>query len=128
MGEINFALAEKQPLLTSIEYKFSETGDPAVGYACYRPGRACWVNIAPGADNRFTLIAAPIEFLPSPGNTGDEKRNSGWFRPESGDIADFLEKCTLNGMTHHAVAVYDCDLNILKDFAKLMDWDFVEIR
>ena len=127
MGEINLALAEEQPVLTSIQYKFSETGNPAVAYACYRPGKACWVNLAPGADGKFTLISAPVEFLPSPENTRKAKRNSGWFRPVSGSAGEFLEKCTEHGMTHHAVAVYDCDMEILRNFSKLMNWDFVEV-
>ena len=127
MGEINLALAEEQPVLTSIQYKFSATGNPAVAYACYRPGKACWINLAPGADGRFSLIAAPVEFLPSPENTRKAKRNAGWFRPQNGSAGEFLEKCTEYGMTHHSVVVYDCDLEILKNFAKLMNWKFVEI-
>ena len=128
MGEINLALAEEQPVFTSINYKFSDTGNPAVAYACCRPGKACWVNIAPGADGKFTLIAAPIEFLPSPEHTRNAKRNAGWFKSESCSAGEFLEKCTACGMTHHAVAVYDCDLEILKNFAKLMNWDFAIVK
>ena len=30
-------------------------------------------------------------------------------------------------MTHHSVVVYDCDMEILRNFSKLMNWEFVEI-
>ena len=128
MGEINIALAAHQPILTTTQYGFSDTGNPATAYACYRPGKACWVNIAPGGDGKFTLLAAPVEFLPPPEHTRRDKRNAGWFRPASGDIADFLEKCTQHGMTHHAVVIYNADMDILANFSKLMNWQFVQIR
>lgn len=127
MGEINLALTEERPVLTSIRYRFSPTGDPAVAYGCYRPGKACWVNLAPGPDGRFSLLSAPVEFLPSPPETRDGKRNAGWFKSPTLSAGEFLEKCTRCGMTHHAVVVYDADQEILRDFACLMNWDFTVI-
>lgn len=127
MGEINLALAGAKPLLTSLDYVYSDTGNPAVAYCCYKPGRAMWVNLAPGADGRFTLIAAPVEFLPPPEGTGKLPVNAGWFKPAGKTIAEFLEAFTEAGGTHHSVVVYDGNAEILSDFAKLMNWKFVEI-
>lgn len=127
MGEINPALTGEKALLTRMPYVFGDTDDPAVAFGCFRPGNALWVDIAPLAENRFRLITAEIEFLPQPENLRGSARNAGYFRMKNGSVADFLEKYTRLGGTHHAVAVYDGEISLLRDFAALMKWEFAGI-
>lgn len=127
MGEINTALTLDKPLLTRMPFIFGSAGDPAVAFGCFRPGNALWVDLAPQAGDKFKLIVSEIEFLPQPENLRGSARNAGYFRPKKSSIGAFLEEYTRNGGTHHAVAVYDGDTAMLRDFAALMKWEFTEI-
>lgn len=127
MGEINLAVVNQPPVLKEKNYNLSDTGNPAVAYGCFRPGQALWIDLAPIANNRFRLIASPIEFLEQPADQRDADYNAGWFTVPRGTIADFLEEYTRQGGTHHAVVVYDGKLDTYRNFASLMGWEFAAI-
>ncbi len=127
MGEINLALTLDKPLLKTLAFPYTDVEFHGAAFGCFMPGNAIWVDLAPMADGQFRLIAGEIEFLPQPENGKGADYNAGWFRPINCTIPQFLERYTLCGGTHHAVVVYDGELEALAAFAKLMKWDFVSI-
>ncbi|MGI5925285.1 MAG: L-arabinose isomerase family protein [Lentisphaeria bacterium] len=126
MGEINIALTAAKPLLSERNYVFSDTGNPVIATGCLQAGKAALVNLAPGPDGDFTLIVAPVEFVAP--DTPSTKTITGWFRPAGGDIAAFLKHYSELGGTHHLAAAYDADLDVLRDFSKLMNWHFAVVK
>ncbi|MDD4098384.1 MAG: hypothetical protein PHC30_06410 [Lentisphaeria bacterium] len=125
MGEINIALTSKKPLLAERDYAFSDTGNPVLASGCFKAGQATLIDLAPGPDQTFTLITAPVtlETPDGPSSTA----NTGWFTPGSGGIGAFLEAYSRLGGTHHILLSYDADLESLRDFAHLMKWQFAAI-
>ncbi|MBQ6471262.1 MAG: hypothetical protein IJJ33_04710 [Victivallales bacterium] len=126
MGEINVALCADKPLLNEKPYVFSETGNPLVATGCFRPGEAILTDLAPGPEGRFTLITAPVTWLPDDGPS--RAFNAGWFRPAHGTIAEFLAEYSRHGGTHHLTTSYHGDLTVLREWARLMRWDYVELK
>ena len=126
MGEINPALTAAKPLLSERNYIFSDTGNPVIATGSLQAGKAALVNLAPGPDSVFTLIAAPVEFFAP--DTPSTPTITGWFRPAGGDIAAFLKQYSELGGTHHLAATYGADLDILRNFSKLMNWQFAVVK
>lgn len=126
MGEINPAICADKPLLHERNYIFSDTGNPILATGCFKAGKAVLTNLAPGPDGKFTLIAAEVKYtVPEPGST---KSNAGWFTPASGNISAFLEEYSRHGGTHHLTCSYEASVALIRDWAALMNWDFVEIK
>jgi len=92
MGEINPALTAAKPLLSERNYIFSDTGNPVIATGSLQAGKAALVNLAPGPDSVFTLIAAPVEFFAP--DTPSTPTITGWFRPAGGDIAALTKRIT----------------------------------
>ena len=126
MGEINPGICAAKPLLHERSYRFSDTGNPVLATGCFEAGKALLTDLAPGADGSFTLIAAEVEYeVPAPESA---KSNAGWFKPLSGDIAKFLETYSTYGGTHHLTCSYNGSIAMVREWAKLMNWNFVEIK
>ena len=125
MGEINLDLCGAKPLLAERPYTVSDTGAPAVATGCFKDGSAILTDLAPGPDNTFTLITAPVTWLPQLGPSGPS--NAGWFKPLSGSIADFLAAYSEVGGTHHLATSYGATTDILKAWARLMGWNYLEL-
>lgn len=127
MGEMNLNLMDQKPHLARRAWKFSDADDQALATGCMRSGKAVLVNLAPGADNTFSLICARISLTAQNEKTLRDMR--GWFQPPAGmEIGTFLECYSRLGGTHHSVLSYDGDMEVLHDFAHLMNWRFREIR
>ena len=126
MGEINPDICSEKPLLHEQNYIFSDTGKPLVATGCFKAGKAILTDLAPGPDGTFNLIAAEVEYVIA--QPGSQKCNTGWFVPRSGDIAAFLEQYSKAGGTHHLTCSYNGTLEIIRDWALLMNWNFVEIN
>lgn len=122
MGEMNPDLAQSPPLLSERDYIFSDTGNPVLATACFRPGPALLANLAPGPDATFSLIVKTIE-LSTP-DAPSTAANTGWFTPTGMRVADFLEAYSLAGGTHHLMISYDARPDLLAQFARLMGWNF----
>lgn len=127
MGEINLALTTEKPVLKITPFRYTDVKLQGAAFGCLVPGNAIWVDLAPMADGQFRLIAGEVQFLPQPENGKGADYNAGWFTPKNGTIQQFLERYTLAGGTHHAVVVYDGDLDSMAAFARLMKWDFQRI-
>ena len=106
---------------------FSDCDDAAIAYGCLQSGSAMLVNLAPGGNGKYTLIAAPVEMTEDKDEALEEMR--GWFVPQGNmDIAEFLEQYSRLGGTHHLVLSYEINVEILQQFAELMNWDFKLIK
>lgn len=122
MGEMNVALADGACTLMTKDMPFLKVGAPAVAVGRFRAGEAVFVNLAPGPENTFTLIIAPVEML---GVQGEDKMTDlirGWFRPTM-PVAEFLESYSQLGGTHHSALVYGDATEDIALFGTLMGWD-----
>lgn len=123
MGEINPAVTSPTAELVQKAMPWIDVDPPVLAVGSFKPGRAVFVNLAPGPEDTFTLILAPVEVL----DAGAVKMPStirGWFRPGM-PVADFLEAYSSVGGTHHAVIVYGDALDGLARFGELMEWNVV---
>ena len=126
MGEINPDICAERPMLHERNYTFSDTGNPVLATGCFKPGEAILTDLAPGPDGKFSLITAKVNYqIPMPANP---KSNAGWFAPAGGNIAAFLEEYSSHGGTHHLSCSYNGSMELLRDWAKLMSWNFIEIK
>jgi L-arabinose isomerase len=121
MGEINIEITAQTPVLEKRAYPFSAAGEPVVGSGCLKPGNAWLLNVAPGPDNTFSLVATPVEVCDTAGNEKIDGGIRGWIKPEM-PIADFLKKYSLVGGTHHCVLCYGVDEKFVSAFAQVMGW------
>jgi L-arabinose isomerase len=126
MGEINPAIAAAQPLLYEKEYPFSPALNPATLACAPQPGPATLVNLAPGPNDSFRLITAPVEAL-ADGTHPDLKRwVRGWIRPAP-PLARFLEEFSHLGGTHHSALVFGDHVEALAAFADLLNVEHCNI-
>ena len=125
MGEINPDICAAKALLSEHDYKYSDTGLPVFVTGCCKAGKAVLTNLAPGPDGKFTLIAAEVEYeVPTPESCD---YNAGWFTPAGRNIAEFLVAYSKVGGTHHLTCSYNASVDVIRDWAALMNWDFVQI-
>ncbi len=110
MGEISPTVAGDRPRVSAKPFFSGGSLDPAVLTCAVRPGPAVFVNLAPGPDDRFTLIVAPVEVLAEDDSLDPAMRDvvRAWVRP-SGRVGEFLEAYSRAGGTHHSALVLgDC--------------------
>jgi L-arabinose isomerase len=119
MGEINPAIAAAQPLLYEKEYPFSPALNPATLACAPRPGRATLVNLAPGPNDSFRLITAPVEVLADGTHPDLNRWVRGWIRPAL-PLARFLEEFSHLGGTHHSALVFGDHVEALAAFSALL--------
>lgn len=126
MGEMNIALASDKPLLTEMQWRFSDIGGAtAVAYACLKTGKAILVNLAPTAAG-YNLILCPVDMLPEKNSSEWERAIRGWFKSHL-PINEFLTAYSNAGGTHHAALVYGDDLDALKSFGSMMGFNTIII-
>lgn len=125
MGEINPAVAAGRPELLENSFPIAGTNTPLKLAAALKPGMATLVNLAPGPDGTFTLIAAPVEALDASAATMTGCVR-GWLKPET-PLEDFLAAYSLHGGTHHLSLTYGDIIHELAGLAELMDWEFVVV-
>lgn len=122
MGEMNVDLADGKPVLMTKELPFLSIGAPAVAVGRFRGGGAVLVNLAPGPENTFTLIVAPVEMVTVDGEDKMTDLIRGWFRPAM-PVAEFLESYSHLGGTHHSALVYGDVSDDIARFGEIMGWD-----
>ena len=122
MGEMNVSLADGAAVLMTKDMPFLKVGAPAIAIGRFKPGGAVLVNLAPGPDDSFTLILAPVAMLGVEGEDNMTDLIRGWFRPAM-PVADFLESYSRLGGTHHSALVYGDATEDLARFGELMGWD-----
>ena len=104
MGEINPEVAAEKPRLCEKEFPWTDAQNPAVITCAPTPGPAVLVNLAPGPDDTFSLIIAPVEVLGDTSNPALYDSVRGWIRP-SCPLERFLEQYSRFGGTHHSALV-----------------------
>ena len=124
MGELNLNLVAGKPQLMERPFPWTDAGNPVVALGRFRGGQAVLVNLAPGPDDTYTLIAAPVEMIDVEGEDKMAGTVHGWFRPPM-PIADFLARYSRLGGTHHSALVYGEVAEDVAKFGKLMGWNVV---
>lgn len=105
MGEVNPRVAAAKPLMKEYKFTFTPAANPAVITCAPRPGPGVFVDLAPGPDERFTLIVAPVTILKDTKREDLKGSVRGWIRPVSCKVSDFLEAYGRAGGTHHSALV-----------------------
>ena len=84
-------------------------------------GDAVLVNLAPGRNNSYSLIVAPVRMLPEESDSLFANKIRGWMKPLI-PLTDFLEIFSRLGGTHHSALVYNAEPDMILEFGKMMGW------
>ncbi|MCE5190023.1 MAG: hypothetical protein LLF75_12700 [Eubacteriales bacterium] len=126
MGEFNYRVCAGKPRLTEKDFPFTNAENPTVAYGTFRKGKAAYVNLAPGGNGKYTLICTQGEVLPVRGKNQMRQSVNGWFRPD-GTVANYLERFSRLGGTHHSALVYGECIDELAMFARCMGFTFAAL-
>ena len=119
MGESNLALLENRKTVIK-PFPYADGPDPTCILGHMVAGKACVFNLLPNAEGWFDVVICEGEMLQLPAAVENLPTSmNGWFRP-NGALADFLEKYSELGGTHHSALVYDVDAKSLALFAKAL--------
>ena len=118
MGEVNYRISDTKPCISRAGGKFTQSEFPYVGSARMKPGSGVYVNISRDTDG-YQMLLAQAEMLPVDKDAfGGSVR--GWMRPKNSvTTAEFLEKLSQNGATHHSSFVYGATVSELEFFAHI---------
>lgn len=124
MGEISPVVARGRPRVFEKPFPFGGARNPAVLTCDVQPGPAVYVNLAPGPDQTFGLIVAPVDVLPEDDTLDPAMQDvvRAWIRPKL-DVARFLERNSLAGGTHHSALVLGDRAEALAAFGRLLGMD-----
>lgn len=101
MGEINPDVSSQKPLLCEKDFPWAGALNPAIAACAPAEGPATLVNLAPGPDDSFRLIVAPVNVLPDTTNPALRTAVRGWIQPRF-ELGRFLERYSQSGGTHHS--------------------------
>jgi len=127
MGEINPDVAAEKPVVLEKPFPWTAAENPAVLTCAPCEGEAVFVNLAPGPDDSFSLVVAPVTVLGD--STVEEMKVSvrGWIRPRC-PVPDFLEAYSRHGGTHHSGLVLGDRLEAVEAFADFIGVPCCTIR
>lgn len=120
MGELNPEIAAAPRRLVEFDFPFTPAQNPVILAGAFKPGAATLVNIAPGSDDSFRLIASEVEVLGDSLDANMRNRIRAWIRPQL-PLGDFLEGYSWHGGTHHCALVYGKRREALEAFAAFLD-------
>ena len=128
MGEISPSVAGDKPRVFEKPFIFGGGRNPAVLTCAVKPGPAVFVNLAPGPDDSFTLIVAPVDVLPEDDSLDPAMHDTvrAWVRPR-GSVVDFLEAYSRAGGTHHSALVLGDKAEAIAAFGRMSALDVVLI-
>ena len=128
MGEISPAVAGDVPRITAKPFFSGGSMAPAILSCAVKPGPAVFVNLAPGPDDTFSLIVAPVQVLAEDGLLDPSMRDvvRTWVRPQ-GKVAAFLEAYSRAGGTHHSALVLGERAEAVAAFGRMCGLDVVWI-
>jgi len=106
MGEISPAVAGDRPRICAKPAFDGKSATTAVLTCAVKPGPAVFVNLAPGPNDSFSLIVAPVEVLAEDDTLDPAMRDTvrAWIRPTC-KVGSFLEAYSRAGGTHHSALV-----------------------
>ncbi len=121
MGELNPVVSANKPVLEEKPFPFTDADNPIFAVSRLKAGNAVLVNLAPGPDDSFRLISAPLQVADvQQDNMGTAQ--AGWLKPPM-DVKDFLAEYSCLGGTHHSVLVYAEAAHEITSFGQLMGWE-----
>ena len=118
MGEFNPLLAAGKPRLYEKPFPFTPAQNPACLALAPEPGPATFTNLAPGPDDTFRLIMAPVEILGDGTHPDAKQWIRAWIKPR-GRVETFLEEYSRLGGTHHCAILPGDHTAGLLAFARL---------
>jgi L-arabinose isomerase len=121
MGEISPAVAGDTPRLVTRPSFGGKSLNPALLTCAVKAGPAVLVNLAPGPDDGFTLIVAPVRVEPEDEALDPAMRGvvRAWVRP-AGRVVDFLESYSRVGGTHHSALVLGAQAEAIAAFGRMI--------
>lgn len=118
MGELNLDLAAGKPVMLEKAWPYTDAQPPVVAVAAIRPGEAVIVNIAPGPDATYGIVAVPGDII----EHGDDQEFAtsmrAWFRPRLA-LSDCLQAYSNAGGTHHSAMVMGDRTRDIERFASM---------
>jgi len=117
MGEINPEVAARKPRLVERDFPWTGARNPAILACAPAPGPAVLVNLAPGPDDTFALLVAPVDVLGDAKNAELRQGVRGWVRPRR-PLPGFLEEYSRRGGTHHSALVLGDRAEAMMAFAR----------
>lgn len=127
MGEMNINLTVTTPTLEERPFPFTDVGNPVVAVGCFRAGEAVLANLAPGPDDDYSIIVAPIVMQEVTGSDRMADSIHGWFKT-SLPVDEFLAEYSRAGGTHHSALVYGKVAEEIVSWGKLMRWNTVLLQ
>ncbi len=124
MGEFNHSLAFSKADLINKNMGWLNTGPMVMAVGRFKPGYATIVNLAPGADGKYSLIIAPVEMLDIEDDSNTIESIRGWFQSDI-PVDEFLTEYSCIGGTHHSALVYGENSNTIAKFGDIMGWDVI---
>ena len=85
------------------------------------------VNLAPGPDDTFDIIAAPVEVIDRGPTEGFPSVPHYWIKPVDGDLRGLLRRYSEAGGTHHSALVMGDQVETLRQMARLIGAGFVVV-
>lgn len=125
MGEMNYAVKKDAPVLVENDFIYTNIGFCFKGLAEFKSGKAIFCNVYKDVNEQFKLLVSDVEMVNVNTNEFDGSIR-GWFTP-SVPIAEFLEKLSEYGATHHSFLIYDVDIKALEFFGALLGVEVVKI-
>lgn len=123
MGEYNPALTIGKGEMKEIPFIFGEADNPVVGYGCYKGGEAIFTNVYKNEKGTYTMLIAPVEMVTvREDNMVGMVR--GWMKPKM-PVERFLERISMEGVTHHSSLVYNRTTDEVKFFADVLGLETV---
>jgi L-arabinose isomerase len=104
MGEINPAVTDGTARLVEQDFAFTPAQNPVLVAGAPAAGPATLVNLAPGPEESFRLLVAPVSVEPDAGGEAFANKVRGWLRVPGG-VAPWLEAYSRLGGTHHSALV-----------------------
>lgn len=128
MGEISPAVAGDRPRVIAKPFFSGGSLDPAVLICAVKPGPAVFVNLAPGPDDSFALLVAPVEVLAENAFLDPAMRDvvRAWIRPQ-GKVVPFLEAYSRAGGTHHSALLLGDRAEAVAAFGRMCGFEVVRL-
>ena len=127
MGECNVDMADGRAILVEKSYDFGDVADPAVAVFKFVPGPATLVNISPGPEQEFDLIAAQVDVVDTGISQEFREAPHFWIRPKDGDVPAFLRRYSEFGGTHHLALVRGIAPADIEQLATCLGMEFHEV-
>lgn len=125
MGELNYRVADTKPVITRLGSNYTKGSFPYAGYTRMKGGKGVYVNVSRDKEG-YQLLLAPVEMLQYDSDNFPGSMR-GWMKHANSTTAEFLEKLSCNGATHHSSFVYGATVDELTYFGKLLDIKVVVI-